>query len=216
MWIEKNVRIFICICLVAGASSRNVLWHNTMKRPPTSWIWVYVSLCKSVWIHVWVQRKLPNAAAIFINSKSRRLALGQWKTGKWKRMRERPWGNEHAKKKEKTGKYDGEEQEKEDGGQKNYEKNETKVVRKGGEGVDRDKGAVEIQSFQQESTEFHVRAENFPTQILLRFQVLSSGFTALTSCLVWQNLADIHTIRNIVWEYNISQCRFCNGLGLHN
>jgi len=34
---------------------------------------------------------------------------------------------------------------KEDGGQNNSDKNETKVVRKGGEGVDRVKSAVKIQ-----------------------------------------------------------------------
>lgn len=85
--------------------------------------------------------------------------------------------------KKKTGKYDGEEQEKEDGGQKNYEKNETKEVRKGGERVDTGKGAVKIQSFQQESTEFHVSGK-FPNTDFAMVSSLSSGFTALTSCLV--------------------------------
>lgn len=181
------VRIFLCICLVAGASCREGLSYDTIQwrdpQPPGSrqWLSASLSLCESLSER---QRKLPNAAAIFVNSKSRRLALGQWKTWKWKRKKKKErelgmsheemstWGNEHAfphvhpprtppKKK----------QEKEDGGRNNYEKNETKVVGKGGERVDTGKGAVEIQSFQQEFTKFHMRAENFPTQILLRFQV---------------------------------------------
>lgn len=118
--------------------TRCFLWHNKLKRPPSFCkgplgratdsavcvsAWVFASPWKSFWTHVWVQWKSPNAAAIFANSKSRHLDLSQGKT-EWERE---SWGC-HMRKWAvggKTGKYDGEEQDKE------YEKNE--ALRKGSE-----------------------------------------------------------------------------------